>query len=99
METKTTECIECTTGAMAGPIPGTLANGERCDTCEVYASDREAWLAIANAELLEVCRLAEVLIDGPMGDILSGDTMATMGAYDVLKNARAAIAKAERNAE
>jgi hypothetical protein len=32
-------CPACSTGTMAGPIPGMLANGERCDTCEKFASD------------------------------------------------------------
>lgn len=48
--TKPRPCKACTTGTMAGPIPGTLANGERCDTCKHYASDEEAREAIANVE-------------------------------------------------
>lgn len=58
------ECEACMTGTMGGPIPGTLANGERCDTCERYGTDaaakvaaiqeiqrrgREAWIVAKNA--------------------------------------------------
>ena len=38
-------CEACTTGTMAGPIPGTLSNGERCDTCDIYDSDHAAVIA------------------------------------------------------
>jgi hypothetical protein len=36
------QCEACSTGTMAGPIPGTLSNGERCDACERYENDEAA---------------------------------------------------------
>jgi hypothetical protein len=32
---------------MAGPIPGVLSNGERCDSCEIFESDKSAQRAVA----------------------------------------------------
>jgi len=43
------KCPACSSGAMAGPVPGTLANGERCDVCELYESDDAARAVIAKA--------------------------------------------------
>ena len=43
----TTKCEACSTGTMAGPIPGVLSNGERCDSCEVFKSDHDAQKAAA----------------------------------------------------
>ncbi len=43
------ECSACTIGTMAGPIPGVLSNGERCDACERYASDEEVREALIGA--------------------------------------------------
>lgn len=40
------QCPVCTKGAMAGAIPGTLSNGDRCDTCERYASAEAAEQAL-----------------------------------------------------
>jgi len=45
-------CEACSTGTMRGPIPGILSNGERCDTCERYASDRDAKQAMNLVESL-----------------------------------------------
>ena len=45
-ETASPRYISCTTGTMAGPIPGTLANGERCDDCERFQNDDDAQAAI-----------------------------------------------------
>jgi hypothetical protein len=42
-------CQACTTGDMKGVIEGVLSNGERCDTCEKFASDEEAGKAIAES--------------------------------------------------
>jgi ribosomal protein L37E len=44
------KCKACTTGDMAGPIAGTLSNGERCDTCDVFATDEEARKAVEAAK-------------------------------------------------
>ena len=46
LEAEAAKCLACTTGTMAGAIPGTLANVERCDDCETYASDEEARQAL-----------------------------------------------------
>ena len=37
-------CPEC---IQDGPLKGMLPNGERCDTCELYASDEEALQSLA----------------------------------------------------
>lgn len=43
-------CTACQSGFPTdGPIPGTLANGERCDACERFPSDEAARLAVAHS--------------------------------------------------
>lgn len=53
-------CLACSTGAMAGPIPGALSNGERCDTCKVYPSDKAAREAIREAIAKAVTKAKDV---------------------------------------
>jgi len=47
MPTRTTKCEACSTGTMAGRIPGILSNRERCDSCEIFESDKSAQRAVA----------------------------------------------------
>lgn len=50
-------CLACTTGTLAGPIPGVLSNGEKCDTCDIYPTDAAASAAVAKAtEERKPCR-------------------------------------------
>ena len=43
-------CEACSTGTLAGPIPGALSNGERCDTCQLYPDDAAAQATIRQHE-------------------------------------------------
>lgn len=54
-----------------------------------------ARLMSAAPELLEALEKLERVLDGPIGDILTGDAMAETGAYAALTTARAAIARAK----
>jgi hypothetical protein len=53
-----------------------------------------ARLIAAAPDLLEALCVCERLIDGPIADLLTGDSMNDTGAYDTLSIARTAIAKA-----
>jgi len=46
LQLDTAACSACTSGTLAGKIPGVLGNGERCDVCLRYASDHAAAKAI-----------------------------------------------------
>lgn len=52
---------------------------------------------LAASELLTALETMESVLDGPIGDILTGEDMAKTGAYDALERTRAAIAKATNN--
>jgi hypothetical protein len=61
----TTKCEACSTGTMAGPIPGVLSNGERCDSCELFESDERANLvARLTAQLRTVYETLRNYTDG-----------------------------------
>ena len=47
------------------------------------------------AELIAALEAVAATLEGPVGDRLTGDTMAKTGAYDAIERARAAIKQAK----
>ena len=71
-------------------IRGEMIENERADAALIV-------LAVnSHAELVAALEDAATLLDGPIGDRLTGDEMAELGVYDALETIRAALAKAGR---
>jgi hypothetical protein len=59
-------------------------------------SEANARLISKAPEMYETLKEAEALLNGPIADLLTGDSMNDTGVYDVLTNIRAALAGIER---
>ncbi len=102
MSTQHTPCEACTSGTMAGLIPGTLANGERCDMCQIYECDDDAKRAVdaliaAAPELLATCEL--VLSEIESGYIANHSVKAERCRYALAEALKVAIAKTKEAAQ
>jgi hypothetical protein len=68
--------------------------GEHICTVAYYPIKENAALISAAPELLAACTDAERVINGPIAELLTGDSMSDTGAYEALRLLQEAIRKA-----
>ena len=84
----TTTCFHCGNDFPDGDMLPLPVEGELCGNCTATVQE-------AAPDLLAALEAVAATLEGPVGDRLTGDTMAKTGAYDAIERARAAIAQAK----